>query len=105
MDTCTVAPAGTAERRMIMADFLRCKDCKHDKGKCVGVSRRASHKNCFEPKAMTNADRIRAMTDEELAAVIMCPKENGTQVGSCIGKTCVECCLMWLRQPVEEDTP
>jgi len=50
-----------------MADFLRCKDCKHDKGKCVGVSRRASHKHCFEPKVTTNADRIRAMSDEELA--------------------------------------
>ena len=50
-----------------MDDFLRCKDCKHDIGKCLGVSRRGSHKNCFEPKVMTNADRIRSMSDEELA--------------------------------------
>lgn len=50
-----------------MDDFLRCKDCKHDLGKCLGVSRRGCHKNCFEPKVITNADRIRAMSDEELA--------------------------------------
>lgn len=61
------ADAGTAERRMIMDDFLRCKDCKYDIGKCLGVSRRGSHKNCFEPKVMTNADRIRDMSDEELS--------------------------------------
>lgn len=45
-----------------------CKDCKHDKGKCVGVSRAGSHRYCFEQKEMTNADRLRAMSDEELAA-------------------------------------
>lgn len=50
-----------------MSEFLRCQDCKHDKGKCVGSSRRGGHKNCFEPREMTNADRIRAMSDEELA--------------------------------------
>ena len=50
-----------------MADFLRCKDCKHDIGKCLGVSRRGSHKNCFEPKVMTNADRLDAMSIEEKA--------------------------------------
>lgn len=43
-----------------MSEFLRCRDCKHDKGKCVGSSRRGGHKNCFEPQEMTNADRIRA---------------------------------------------
>ena len=50
-----------------MSEFLRCRDCKHDKGKCVGSSRRGSHKNCFEPREITNADCIRAMSDEELA--------------------------------------
>lgn len=41
-----------------MADFFRCKDCKHNKEKCLGISRRGSHKNCFEPKVMTNAGRF-----------------------------------------------
>ena len=53
-----------------MKEFLRCKDCKHDKGKCVGSSRRGGHKNCFERKVLTNGDRIRAMSDEELAKML-----------------------------------
>ena len=50
---------------------------------------------------MTNADRIRAMSDEELAAVIICPKENGAQIDACVGQSCMECSLEWLQQPVE----
>ena len=53
-----------------MSEFFRCRDCKHDKGKCVGSSRRGGHKNCFEPREMTNADRIRSMSDEQLAEFI-----------------------------------
>lgn len=48
-----------------------CKECKHDKGKCVGASRAGSHRYCFEQKEMTNADRIRAMKDEELAKFLV----------------------------------
>jgi hypothetical protein len=88
-----------------MADFLRCKDCKHDNGKCVGVSRRASHKNCFEPKVMTNADRIRAMSDEELADFLsqykfcdICDEgcDSCTYNGDCDKRL-----LQWLKQPAE----
>ena len=46
---------------------FRCKDCKHDTGRCVGSTRQGSHQYCFDPKVMTNGDRIRAMSDEELA--------------------------------------
>lgn len=52
-------------------------------------------------KPMTNADRIRAMTDEELAALVPCPGDGG-----CDNKDkwdCKECCLSWLQQPVKED--
>ena len=55
---------------------------------------------------MTNADRIRAMSDKELAAVIMCPMEFNGIKDLCAknpGHTCVECSLQWLQQPVEED--
>lgn len=87
-----------------MADFLRCKDCKHDMGKCLGVSRRGSHKNCFEPKVMTNADRIRSMSDEELAKIIRCPYEIDEE--PCVNPgSCLDCCLDWLQQPEEEVTP
>lgn len=96
-----------------MSEFLRCRDCKHDKGKCVGSSRRGGHKNCFEPREITNADRIRAMSDEELAEFISRIEigDFGQQV---YGKTfcdmckgqyeCDDCRLWWLQQPAEEDT-
>ena len=62
---------------------------------------------------ITNADRIRAMTDEELSEFISRIEigDFGQQV---YGKTfcdmckgqyeCDDCRLWWLRQPAEEDT-
>lgn len=87
-----------------MPDFLRCKDCKHDIGKCLGVSRRGSHKNCFEPKVMTNADRIRAMSDEELARFIDSETDNCAPHGDCkkVCDDCKACWFDWLQQPAEE---
>ena len=58
---------------------------------------------CREP--MTNAQRIRAMTDEEMAEFI-------SSIPMCVGKdedlnceidVCKECFLKWLQQPAEED--
>ena len=49
----------------------------------------------------TNADRIRAMSDKELAEVIECP--HGLDLEICSGKgTCLDCCIDWLRQPAGE---
>ena len=95
-----------------MSDFLRCKDCKHDIGKCLGVPRRGSHKNCFEQKVITNADRIRAMSDEELVKHLvdigwdchLCAEhrrldnEPFLRGEKCDGK-CEEHCLEWLQHP------
>lgn len=52
---------------------------------------------------MTNGDRIRAMTDEELADFLdgfLC-----YQVGECRAEDidCQECRLKWLKQEVSED--
>ena len=55
----------------------------------------------YVPKIVTNADRIRAMSDEELAKAMdmVCPPNEG-----CIdNQNCVKCWLEWLRQPSEED--
>ena len=52
---------------------------------------------------MTNAQKIRAMNDEELAEFL---DENAEycHVGLCKdGETCRICCLKWLQQPTEED--
>lgn len=48
-------------------------------------------------RKMTNADRIRSMTDEELASKIMCPYER--EYRDC-KDDCYECCLKWLKSEV-----
>ena len=48
----------------------------------------------------TNADKIRAMTDEELAYWIMCPYDSPYCTGT---DQCIECTLEWLKQPAEDE--
>ena len=46
----------------------------------------------------TNGDKIRAMSDEELAEFISCPHDLDLEI--CSGKgTCLDCCIDWLHQP------
>lgn len=50
----------------------------------------------------TNADKIREMSDSELAEIIMCPYD--TEPDLCNKSNgCLECCLEWLKQPAEEE--
>lgn len=57
---------------------------------------------------MTNAARIRNMSDEELAVSIMCPAEydlNFNKKDTCnadMNKNCIKCCLEWLQAESEE---
>ena len=57
------------------------------------------------PSITTNADRIRSMTDEELAEFIehspYPPNATCSEEG-CKFDTCVECWLDWLKQESEE---
>ena len=62
----------------------------------------------MKTKPMTNADRIRAMTDEEMAEILakrytLCARcfFRRTYSNDPIGP-CLECCLAWLRFPGEE---
>lgn len=53
-----------------------------------------------------NADRIRTMSDEELAKTVMCPIELDDNFHSCKRDgtmKCVDCTLNWLKQPVKEN--
>lgn len=57
----------------------------------------------------TNADRIRAMSDEEIAELILDWVQTGAcndfgvpVTGNCNGK-CVECIVEWLKHPAEEE--
>ena len=77
---------------------LGSKGCFTD-GKC-------RYKRDCENKVITNADRIRAMTDEELAVVIMCPIELDGRNDPCdkgLAYSCLECCLQWLQEPAKEE--
>lgn len=61
-----------------------------------------------ENTPITNGDRIRAMTDEELAYWMTHLHEDG----HCLNercqifqdKTCEECVIDWLKQPAKEET-
>ena len=50
----------------------------------------------------TNADRIRAMSDEALAEIIACPKGLFDRM-DCLDdhRDCKHCALEWLKQPSE----
>lgn len=58
---------------------------------------------------MTNADRIRNMTDEELAVSIMCPAEYDLGFNKeckCTGnmnRNCRKCTLEWLQSEAEQE--
>ena len=100
-----------AERRMTMIK------CKYEgtgiwNGRCVGtkeVDPCPGYDNCkqYKPNYTTNADRIRAMSDYELAQMLATGKGTFTCLkcmefidGECSMK-CDERCLEWLQQPAE----
>lgn len=58
--------------------------------------------NVDRKKPMTNADRIRVMSDEELAEIIICPYDVDESLCNKMA-CCLDCCLEWLREPVEGD--
>ena len=65
----------------------------------ISVLEYLSKKGC-ETMGMTNGERIRGMSDEELAEIIMCPYDTDPSVCNYKG-VCLDCCLEWLKQPVE----
>lgn len=59
-------------------------------------------RDCEYYTCLTNADRIRSMTDEELANIIMCPNDIDADL-CCSEKTCFECSLEWLQSEVKPE--
>ena len=84
-----------------------CKLCRAD---CVRRGEDRQKGSCKGYIPMTNADRIRAMSDEELAKFIadpcQCevePERDGYR--ECGNDLCIKYLLNWLQQPAEkEDT-
>lgn len=53
-------------------------------------------------REMTNGDRIRKMSNSELAEIIMCPYE--IERGMCNDEmSCLECCDEWLAKESEPE--
>lgn len=82
-------------------------NCKYCKAEC-GFTGEDRERVCKGYISMTNADRIRAMTDEELATLfekssdcnIGCPAYYHCQLTETIG--CFLTMLEWLREPVQD---
>lgn len=93
---------------MSICDTCRVDKCFHRSPYTTGCSRYKA-----KQKTMTNADRIRAMSDEELASYWaehydeFCP--NKPECGAILDTEnsipdgwCAACVLEWLRKPVED---
>ena len=86
---------------MKVCDRCRVPGCLLDYG---GKACRNARKQECPDVVFTNADKIREMSDEELAAIIMCPVNgDGTICVGVGGKRCIECSLEWLRESAEAD--
>lgn len=78
---------------------MKCGNCKNFNG-CATVNRLIWPCGSYAPLIATNADRIRAMSDEELCDFLA--EWNKTPLSwkqDAFGE-----CLYWLQQPAEEDT-
>lgn len=87
-----------------------------DKETCTGECEFHDGSGCEYRKTETRADRIRAMSDQELAAYWADTHDNFCQnkpeCGEALNRDelipeewCVACALAWLRQPVEGTKP
>lgn len=77
---------------------------KHDHGAVtVGCS---GEENCPDKRVLTNAERIRSMTDVELTELfqnLCCPYSLGGEVDCNIENLgCGNCWLSWLKSPIKE---
>ena len=88
---------------MILQRCTHPRPC-YDDGKCHYKG------ECGHKAPLTNADRIRAMTDEELAELMRsmmdCDSCGNMFSFKCDGsyEHCSSVCLKWLQQPAEDGT-
>ena len=100
-----------------MMDWIMCHNCTGkmypdgDGWKCsaCGIRRDASGRHYFPEKThtpMTNGDRIRAMTDEELIDTFSledkCPPDYCGSAFCNESDTCRDCWIRWLQKPTTE---
>lgn len=86
-----------------------CTNCKYRENMCKWPCYDCVKGDKWEEQSFTNADRIRAMTDEELAKTICwCPPpfkncNNLCDICSAHDDDCEICWLCWLKQEVSND--
>lgn len=87
----------------------QCRTCvRIRQGYCDGAEPDDT-RHCYFYKRMTNADKIRSMTDEALAElftdeydgkkIFFCPVGY---VPDCTARDCDKCFLIWLKQEIEK---
>ena len=84
-----------------MSEFVDCRTCKSD---CVRADGNYGYTFCdkYTHPPMTNADRIRSMSDEELAAFLTEVEYRRSAAGGGAKWKIVPNTLAWLHQPAEE---
>ena len=90
--------------------MMKCENCtKYDD--CRTGSGLTWPCGAYHPKTGTNADRIRAMSDEELAKFLCNFRSCDSSEHPCNGCQAEPYCMIghngmidWLQQPAEEDT-
>ena len=92
----------------------QCKSCKNKEiingiiG-CVYMDADCQNGEKYEAEIIANADRIRAMSDEELAEFLNRVKEPcdycqlAVVEGACTETLCDDAMMKWLQQPAEEN--
>ena len=88
-------------RRMIMNVTELCVKCK--KNNSCTMCWRTSNKKCPHFVQKTNADKIRSMSDFELAKEIE-NAQSGIEIKNPKNIDYFDCILEWLRQPAEDET-
>lgn len=83
---------------MKLCDRCRVPGCLLDYG---GKACKEARKKHCPDVVFTNADKIREMDDEALAVAIACPYDDDKCPGQGNAKTCIKCCLDWLRESAE----
>ena len=98
----------TEEAIKIFEAWAECKYRPTHDAAVLALSALRAQQERENPKPMTNADRIRAMSDEELAKMMTfgagefdCYECRRTEDEPC-DMNCEERCLEWLRKPEEE---
>ncbi len=89
--------------------MAKCKNCINldRKGWCekaIDSPEPNRERECYYFQQMTNADRIRQMSDEELAEFLMKPTKiiSKYECEDC-ENDCTECVLEWLKKEVDDE--